>query len=96
VENDPFSALLATKARCVGPLLGFSFVFIIATTLMAGYAKDFMGIKVLGSFNLGYLLVLLTYVVCWVVSVLYVRTANRSFDKQASACIESATYRRAS
>jgi uncharacterized membrane protein (DUF485 family) len=71
VESDSFAALMTTKMRCVAPLLGFSFFFIVTTTLLAGYAKDFMGHKVLGSLNVGYLLVLLTYVVCWVVSLLY-------------------------
>ena len=94
-EGDPFAALLSTKIRCVAPLLGFSFVFIIGTTLLAGFAKDFMGQKVFGSFNLGYLLVLLSYVVCWVVSVLYVRMANQKFDAQASRLIEASQARRA-
>lgn len=96
VDSDAFSKLLATKVRCVAPLLGFSFFFIVATTLLAGYAKDFMGQKVFGAFNLGYLLVVLTYVVCWVVSLLYVRTANRKFDAQAAASIEALKPRRAS
>jgi uncharacterized membrane protein (DUF485 family) len=95
VDSDAFSELLATKVRCVAPLLGFSFVFIVAMTLLAGYAKGFMGQKVIGSFNVGYLLVLLTYVMCWVVSVLYVRKANREFDVQATASIEALKQRRA-
>ena len=96
VDSDAFYELLATKLRCVAPLLGFSFVFIITMTLLAGYAKTFMAQKVLGSFNLGYLLVVSTYVLCWVVSVIYVRTANRKFDAQASASIEAAKTGRAS
>jgi uncharacterized membrane protein (DUF485 family) len=87
VATASFRTLLATKRRCVAPLLIASFVFIIAMTLLAGFAKPFMGIKVVGSFNVAYLLVVLTYGLCWTVAVLYVRTANRDFDAQAAAAI---------
>jgi uncharacterized membrane protein (DUF485 family) len=96
VDSDAFSELIATKVRCVAWLLGFSFFFIVATTLLAGYAKDFMGQKVFGSFNLGYLLVVSIYVLCWVVSLIYVRTANRKFDAQAAVAIEAVQLRKAS
>jgi uncharacterized membrane protein (DUF485 family) len=87
MASRPFAELLASKRRCITPLLVVSFAFIIAMTLMAGFAKDFMGQKVIGSFNVGYLLVLLTYLLCWVVSLIYVRTANRRFDAQALLAI---------
>jgi uncharacterized membrane protein (DUF485 family) len=87
VASEPFAALLATKVRCIAPLLTVSFVFIVAMTLLAGYAKEFMAQKVLGSFNVGYLMIVLTYLLCWVVSLIYVYTANRKFDSQAVIAI---------
>lgn len=94
VRSTPFTKLLALKARCVGPLLAASFVFIVAMTLLAGYAKPFLAQKVAGAFNLGYLLILLTYVLCWAVSLIYVAAANRRFDAQAAAAVQEVMSRR--
>jgi uncharacterized membrane protein (DUF485 family) len=87
VSSDAFAALTATKVRCIAPLLLLSFGFIIGMTLLAGYAKDFMAQKVFGAFNVGYLMILLTYLLCWLLSVIYVRTANRVFEVQSAEAI---------
>lgn len=87
VASESFRELLQTKTRLVLPLLLTSFCFVIATTLLAGFAKGFMAHKVIGAFNMGYLLILATYVVCWGVAVIYVRGANASFDAQSAAAI---------
>lgn len=85
MQTRAFRELIALKVRTVGPLLMASFVFILGVSLLAGYAKPLMAAKVFGAVNVGYLLVFLTYVLCWVVSVVYVRVANNRFDKQARA-----------
>jgi uncharacterized membrane protein (DUF485 family) len=84
-----FRDLMDMKVRCVAPLLGGSLGLLVGIALLAGYAKPFMAQKVIGSLNLGYLLVLLAYITCWTVAVLYVRTANRRFDAQALAAVRS-------
>ncbi len=89
LETPQFKTLMSMKLRCVLPLLGGSFAYLIAMTLLAGYAPAFMAQKIVGSFNMGYLLVLLTYLMCWMVSVRYVLTANRDFDTQADAVTRS-------
>ncbi len=87
LASATFSTLLQTKTRLIRPLLLASFGFIVATCLLAGYAKGLLALKVAGAFNLGYLLVLGVYLLCWGVAVIYVRTANAAFDAQAAAAI---------
>ena len=94
MASRPFAQLLAMKRRCISPLLAVSFTFIVAMTVLAGFSKDFMGQKVIGAFNVGYLLVLLTYLLCWSVSLIYVYTANRRFDAQARLAIADFESRR--
>ncbi len=94
IASASFTELLQTKARLVKPLLLVSFVFIVTTMLLAGYAKAFMAQKVLGAFNMGYLLVFAIYLLCWGVAVVYVRTANAKFDAQAAAAIAALQSRR--
>ena len=93
LNTSEFKTLMSMKLRCVLPLLGGSFAYLIVMTLLAGYAPGFMAQKIVGSFNVGYLLVLLTYLMCWTVSVRYVLTANRDFDMQAVAATRSAVAR---
>jgi uncharacterized membrane protein (DUF485 family) len=85
MQTRAFRHLIALKVRTVGPLLAASFVFILGMSLLAGYGKPLMAAKVFGAVNVGYLLVFLTYVLCWAVSVVYVRAANGRFDEQARA-----------
>jgi len=52
-----------------------------------------MASKVVGSLNLGYVLILATYAMAWIVSVLYVRIAGRSFDRAAEARFDEVSFR---
>lgn len=94
IASASFSELLQTKTRLVKPLLLTSFGFIVATMLLAGYAKGFMAQKVVGAFNMGYLLILAIYLLCWAVAVIYVRTANAKFDRQSTAAIAALPMRK--
>jgi uncharacterized membrane protein (DUF485 family) len=85
MQTRAFRELIALKVRSVGPLLVASFGFVVAMSLLAGYAKPFMAAKLFGAVNVGYFLVFLTYLVCWAVSLAYVRVANGRFDAQARA-----------
>lgn len=96
IASASFSKLLQTKTRLVKPLLLTSFGFIIATMLLAGYARGFMAQKVIGAFNVGYLLILAVYLICWAVAVIYVRTANAKFDRQSAGAIAALPGRSAS
>jgi len=92
VRSASFKKLIGTKVRIVAPLLGLSIVLILAASLLAGYDRPFMAEKVLGAFNVGYLLVVLMYCLSWAAAACYVYVANRWFDAQAEqAVIEART-----
>jgi len=76
-------ALIAQKRRYLVPMALASFVGYIGLTVLAGFAKDVLAIKVAGGFNLGFLLIACNYVLSWVLAVLYVRIANNVFDPAA-------------
>ncbi len=84
-SSPGFRDLVQTKKRIVAPLLIVSLGFFFCITLLAGFAKPLMSIKLAGSFNIGFLLILVAYFVCWVTAVLYVRAANQIFDKKVAA-----------
>jgi uncharacterized membrane protein (DUF485 family) len=80
---ESFRDLTNAKFMLIAPLLGVSLVFITALALLSGYGRSLMSIKIDGSFNVGYLLVLATYALCWAGSVIYVTVANRKFEAAA-------------
>ena len=82
-----FMGLIAVKRRMIAPLLLLPLTYFLGTMLLAGYSRPLMGTKVVGSLNLGYVLIIITYLMCWVVALLYARIADSRFDPQAAQAI---------
>ncbi len=78
-----FKALIAAKASVIIPLLGLSMAFFLGVMLLAGFAREFMTQKVFGPLNVGYVLILATYVMCWVMAIIYAYVADNVFDPKA-------------
>lgn len=83
IHSQAFRRLMSIKRRTSAPLLGVGLAYAFGVALLSGFAPELMARKVAGSFTLGYLLVAMIYVMCWVLSVAYVVLANRMFDVQA-------------
>jgi uncharacterized membrane protein (DUF485 family) len=77
-------ALIAEKLKYLVPMTIIFMVGYIGLTVLAGFGKSIMGIKVTGAFNVGYLLITLNYVLSWVLAIVYVRVANNVFDPLAA------------
>ena len=76
--------LIAQKLKYLVPMTIIFMVGYIGLTVLAGFGKSIMGIKVAGAFNVGYLLITLNYVLSWVLAIVYVRIANNVFDPLAA------------
>jgi len=77
--------LVATKLRFLVPMTIIFMVGYIGLTVLAGFAKGLMAVKVIGSVNLGFTLIALNYVLSWVLALVYERVANNIFDPLASS-----------
>jgi uncharacterized membrane protein (DUF485 family) len=86
-EEPAFRRLVRAKRRSAVPALVVGVGFYMAISLMAGYAPSFMSASVSGAVNVGYVLIVATYVLTWAIAVIYVRRANRTFDRLASAAV---------
>ena len=89
LHSPHFADLLHTKRATVTPLLVVSIGFFICLTLLAGFARPLMTMKVFGALNLGFFLILMGYVICWIAALLYIRAANRLFDEKAAAVVQA-------
>jgi uncharacterized membrane protein (DUF485 family) len=76
--------LIAEKLKYLVPMTIIFMVGYIGLTVLAGFAKDLMGTKVVGAFNVGFLLIALNYVLSWVLAIVYGRIAADKFDPLAA------------
>lgn len=77
-------SLVAAKLRLLVPMTVIFMTSYIGLTVLAGFAKDWMAIKIIGSFNLGFALIAFNYVMSWVLALVYERIANNELDPLAS------------
>jgi uncharacterized membrane protein (DUF485 family) len=96
-DDASLRSLVAAKARFLVPMIVIYMAGYIGVTALAGFAKGFMALKVVGSLNVGFVLIALNYGISWVLALVYVRVANTVFDpmvRQAVAGIKSHVARR--
>jgi len=48
--------------------------------ICAGYAPEFMKVKVLGRLNIGFFFCLLEFVITWAIAIIYTNKSNTYFD----------------
>jgi len=76
--------LIAEKLRFLVPMTVIFMVGYIGLTVLAGFAKDWMGTRAVGSVNLGFVLIAFNYVLSWVLAIVYGRIAADRFDPLAA------------
>ena len=79
--------LIAEKLRYLAPMTVIFMVGYIGLTILAGFAKDLMGTKVIGSVNLGFVLIAFNYLLSWVLAIAYGRIAASKFDPVAARAV---------
>jgi uncharacterized membrane protein (DUF485 family) len=84
-ERSPeFRALINGRRRFVLPATIFFLVWYFGFIILAGYAEDFMGEKVVKDLTVGYVLALTQFIMVWGLAGWYLRKANREFDPLAA------------
>jgi uncharacterized membrane protein (DUF485 family) len=85
--------LIAEKVRYLVPMTIIFMVSYIGLTVFAGFAKDLMGMKIVGSVNLGFVLIGLNYLLSWILAIVYGRVAADKFDPLAARAAMEITGR---
>lgn len=76
--------LIAEKLKYLVPMTVIFMVSYIGLTVLAGFARDLMGTRVIGSVNLGFTMIAFNYLLSWVLAIVYGRIAARKFDPLAA------------
>ena len=89
VAQAAIQSLIAAKLRFLVPMTIIFLVGYIGLTVIAGFAKGLMALKIAGPINLGFTLIALNYVLSWGLALIYERVANKIFDPLASRATAS-------
>jgi uncharacterized membrane protein (DUF485 family) len=79
-QSEKFQTLKRKHRGFVFPVAVGFLVWYFAYVLLADYAHEFMSTPVLGNINVGLLFGLAQFVTTFVITMLYVRYANRTLD----------------
>ena len=82
--------LIGEKVRYLVPMTVVFMTGYVGLTALAGFAKGLVGIKVIGSVNLGFVLIALNYLLSWLLAILYGRIARFKFDPLAARAVQHA------
>ena len=87
-NSSPFRELKRAHRSFVFPLAVFFLVWYFVYVLLAGWAPEFMAIKLIGDFNVGLLIGLGQFVTTFAITMAYVSFANRKLDPLSAAIRE--------
>jgi uncharacterized membrane protein (DUF485 family) len=89
-KSPEFKELIRKRRSFVVPATAFFLVWYFGFIILAGYAPDFMGERLIEGFTVGYAFALTQFVMVWVLAGWYLRRANRDFDPLAQKAAERA------
>ena len=84
-ERPQFQELRKRHRSFVFPMAAVFLLWYFLYVLLSTYAPEFMSTKVLGNINVGLILGLGQFVSTFVITIIYVRWADREFDPRAAA-----------
>lgn len=90
VQSVEFKTLLDAKRRSIVPMIVLYVVGYIGLSVLAGFGRGILGLKVLGSINLGFVLIASNYVMSWMLAVVYARVSANSHDPLVKIVVDKA------
>ena len=76
--------LIGEKLRYLVPMTVMFMTCYIGLTILAAFAKGLVGTKIVGSVNLGFVLIACNYVLSWGLAIAYGVIAKNKFDPLAA------------
>jgi uncharacterized membrane protein (DUF485 family) len=95
IGSAEFKTLIDAKQRAIVPMMVIYIVGCLGLSILAGFERDLLGIKVLGAVNLGFVLIAGNYLMSWLLGVAYARISAHRHDPLVKLVIDrAATSRR--
>ena len=90
VDSAEFKTLVDAKQRSIVPMIVIYVIGYMGLSVLAGFGRGILGIKVLGAVNLGFVLIAGNYVMSWVLAVVYARISANRHDPLVKVVIDKA------
>ena len=90
IDSAEFKTLVDAKQRAVVPMVVIYVVGYLGLSVLAGFGRDLLGIKVLGSVNLGFVLIAGNYLMSWLLGAAYARISAQRHDPLVKLVIDRA------
>jgi uncharacterized membrane protein (DUF485 family) len=90
VQSAEFKTLIDTKRRSIVPMIVIYVVGYMGLSVLAGFGRGILGVKVLGSVNLGFVLIAGNYVMSWVLAIVYARISANRHDPLLKVVVDKA------
>jgi uncharacterized membrane protein (DUF485 family) len=84
-QDERLEALAKARIRVAGALTGAIIVLYFGFVLLIAFAKPLLGRQLVPGLSLGILLGALVIVISWLLTLGYVRWANRRYDGELAA-----------
>src|ERR1700751_5460509 len=83
--------LIAEKLKYLVPMTILFITSYIGLTVLAGFARDLVGTRMIGSVNLGFFLTAMTFLLAWILGIPYGFVAAGKFDVLAASAATQAS-----
>jgi uncharacterized membrane protein (DUF485 family) len=90
VHSAEFKTLIDTKRRSIVPMIVIYVVGYMGLSVLAGFGRGILGIKVLGPVNLGFALIAGNYIMSWALAVIYARVSANVHDPLVKIVVDKA------
>ena len=90
VQSAEFKTLIDTKRRSILPMIIIYVVGYMGLSVLAGFGRGILGMKVLGPINLGFVLIAGNYLMSWALAVIYARVSAKSHDPLVKIVVDKA------
>ena len=90
VESAEFKTLIDAKQRSIIPMIVIYMICYMGLSILAGFGRGLLGIKVLGAVNLGFVLIAGNYVMSWLLAIVYARISASRHDPLVQVVVDKA------
>jgi uncharacterized membrane protein (DUF485 family) len=94
IDSAEFKTLVDAKQRAILPMMVIYIVGYLGLSILAGFGRDLLGIKVLGPVNLGFVVIAGNYIMSWVLGLAYARISAQRHDPLVKLVIDRASASR--
>ena len=88
VASAEFSALIDAKRRSIVPMIVIYVVGYLGLSILAGFGRNLLGIKIIGAVNFGFVLIAGNYLMSWLLAIVYARISGNRHDPMIKLVID--------